>query len=469
MSFIISSNSCRICLECTQIDLLKSIYDNECDFSSIYEYCTGYAVRNEKTISPINICSSCESQLMEFYKFRKKCETVESILEYVYTLEVNKIDVEQLESITIKMENNEDDVEIYSIKNVMEGQEKKFPEDEQLVSETGFITNPTYDISTVPISVNNDNLYESPIIEIVPQRKSKRKVDKPMNKIYNKTINLNTPKKKARPTVQANDIEESTNTEPSIYNDKEDYRKVLCQQCGKCVSSKGIRNHLLSHVEMKEEDKQYACEICGKKYKYSDALSKHRRVHSDDKRYECQYCNKKFMIWATRRRHIDKEHTGVKRYNCSLCDAQFFDNTSKAKHLKVNHGHYGERRYECNICQKKFIDGHSRNLHMIIHTNERKHVCEICNKRFGRINGLKVHRMMHSGEKNYICPVCSRAFIQNHLLRTHVQKLHPEYELPPPGTIVSQKALQRLNSNANKINSTVNENDTLDETKADSS
>jgi hypothetical protein len=38
------------------------------------------------------------------------------------------------------------------------------------------------------------------------------------------------------------------------------------------------------------------------------------------------------------------------------------------------------------------------------------------------------------------------AFGQNHVMRTHVLKLHPGsfQELPPPGTIVSAKALERL-------------------------
>jgi hypothetical protein len=48
------------------------------------------------------------------------------------------------------------------------------------------------------------------------------------------------------------------------------------------------------------------------------------------------------------------------------------------------------------------------------------------------------------GEKNYVCPVCSKAFAQNHVMRTHVAKTHPGYELPAKGTILNVRALARI-------------------------
>jgi uncharacterized C2H2 Zn-finger protein len=48
------------------------------------------------------------------------------------------------------------------------------------------------------------------------------------------------------------------------------------------------------------------------------------------------------------------------------------------------------------------------------------------------------------GEKNYVCPVCSKAFSQNHVMRSHVAKEHPDHVLPPKGTILNIKALARI-------------------------
>jgi uncharacterized C2H2 Zn-finger protein len=48
-----------------------------------------------------------------------------------------------------------------------------------------------------------------------------------------------------------------------------------------------------------------------------------------------------------------------------------------------------------------------------------------------------------TGEKNYKCPVCSNLFSQNALLRSHVARVHPNYNLPPKGTVLNLKALRK--------------------------
>lgn len=42
------------------------------------------------------------------------------------------------------------------------------------------------------------------------------------------------------------------------------------------------------------------------------------------------------------------------------------------------------------------------------------------------------------------CPVCSQKFLVNQALRIHVTRNHPEYELPPPGTVMNKSALKRI-------------------------
>jgi hypothetical protein len=73
-----------------------------------------------------------------------------------------------------------------------------------------------------------------------------------------------------------------------------------------------------------------------------------------------------------------------------------------------------------------------------------RETCEICSKQFKTKKYLRQHQILHTQERNYVCMVCGDKFAQNHVLRSHIHKLHPDYHLPPKGTVVSKKALERL-------------------------
>lgn len=212
----------------------------------------------------------------------------------------------------------------------------------------------------------------------------------------------------------------------------------LCPECGKIVINLNL--HRQYHADVKEDEK-HACDLCGKKYKRSYELLRHKRTHNDDKRYECKHCGEKFVLWLSRRNHMDREHTGERRYECKICKEKFLTSNSYYRHLR---GHTGEKPHKCKICNIRFTSKKSLDHHMPTHSDAKDFICEFCSKGFSRQKSLKVHLRIHNNEKNYICEVCSMSFIQNHLLRTHVTKLHPEFKLPPPGTIVSLSALKKI-------------------------
>lgn len=80
--------------------------------------------------------------------------------------------------------------------------------------------------------------------------------------------------------------------------------------------------------------------------------------------------------------------------------------------------------------------------HNVVHTKEKNEHCDYCQKSFGTKKALRAHYKTHTGERNYVCTVCNKAFTQAHVLRTHM-KTHPDFPIPPPGVILSQKALNR--------------------------
>lgn len=108
--------------------------------------------------------------------------------------------------------------------------------------------------------------------------------------------------------------------------------------------------------------------------------------------------------------------------------------------------HTGEnlRKFPCTLCEKQFESNYKLKLHLTSHSDERNVKCEFCDKTYKTIKSLNVHLRNHTGEKNYVCPVCSKAFTQNLLLKSHVLKNHPDFKLPPAGTIISKKHLEKL-------------------------
>lgn len=109
------------------------------------------------------------------------------------------------------------------------------------------------------------------------------------------------------------------------------------------------------------------------------------------------------------------------------------------RHIRL---HTNDLPHQCTFCEKKFLSTTELKNHLVVHTKERNHLCDFCNKAFGTKKALQIHVKIHTGEKNYKCPVCSKSFSQAHVLRKHM-KTHPDHPIPPPGVILSQKALNR--------------------------
>lgn len=94
-------------------------------------------------------------------------------------------------------------------------------------------------------------------------------------------------------------------------------------------------------------------------------------------------------------------------------------------------------------------------LHMATHSDVRPFSCKICSAAFKTKKALRVHHNVHE-ERKYECPVCQQRFLVNQAMRLHVSKRHPEFELPPPGTIMNKKALKRIEEISSKYNIKVN-------------
>lgn len=138
------------------------------------------------------------------------------------------------------------------------------------------------------------------------------------------------------------------------------------------------------------------CEICGNIYKYQHALSAHMRRHNNDRQFGCELCDKAFVSNVELRRHM-RVHTGQKPYPCSFCERRFSDFGSRSKHERT---HTGERPYRCTTCNKSFAYPHVLTVHLRTHTGEKKFQCTRCGRGFTKKAYLLAHLENHTRCEN---------------------------------------------------------------------
>lgn len=250
---------------------------------------------------------------------------------------------------------------------------------------------------------------------------------------------------------------------------------VVCPICGILKKRYGLSKHITTHRKkvkiVKEKPvKKYnriyryktLCNICGKEVAHiKDHLNTHKNMPYAERPYSCPYCEKRFKSRSTRSGHI-KTHTDEMTYKCPHCDEKFRGYHTKMQH--ITQFHTGEFRFECNICDRKFwlmvrYKDHLKRAHKIDSQQERKKLdrrpgppevfkCDMCDRQFKSYRFLREHIKFHesnetyNNDSDYNCPECGFVCKQNKELRSHIEKYHPLFELPPPNTSLKSKNLK---------------------------
>ncbi|XP_014232977.1 zinc finger protein 891-like [Trichogramma pretiosum] len=139
-----------------------------------------------------------------------------------------------------------------------------------------------------------------------------------------KTIELETSKVVSKEFCNDDAKQLSTNFDPELneQNVKKRVKKKLKYQ-----------RELERYNDSAQNDKNHACEICGKNYSSKINLKKHvSSVHSDT-RYACDKCAKKYKSKTNLRRHVDSAHKNQKPYNCDICGKSFTEKSSVNTHI----------------------------------------------------------------------------------------------------------------------------------------
>jgi stress-induced morphogen len=390
-------DSCRICLNVKPESTVKALTVVPVDlgglsYAQIYQQCIGLANIIIKSSLPSFLCIDCEKILIKLHRFRDKCLRTEVVLNDLVDL-------------------------------------KEEPDDVPCDSENE------------PVLTEDDE----DVRPLTPKEESEEEVDeKTAVKLKPKQASA---KRKRRPPTEKRPKKDKT-TRSKKYHYIHDGRKEICPECGKLIVHSYMKNHLLTHVEMTEEEKPFECPECKKRFKFASVLATHKKTHSDDRKFKCEFCELTFKRSDSRRYHVMIKHLDEKPNACTLCPMRFSHPHHLVRHARV---HTLERKFECELCKKKLASKASVIEHMVTHTNQMDFICDVCSKAFRTKKYLKRHYVVHTGEKNYSCQICGEKFAYNVLLKAHAAKIHPDYVPPPSGTLISERAIRRLDESNKKF------------------
>lgn len=124
-----------------------------------------------------------------------------------------------------------------------------------------------------------------------------------------------------------------------------------CQICGKLLLTKeNLTTHEATHIP--EEDRQFQCSLCPKKFGSLFALHNHKRLHKRDflePKISCPECpDRKYKTKAQFRVHWSNCHDKSKcEYMCELCSKTYKSKYTLEIHLKSHTN--PEKPIECQV------------------------------------------------------------------------------------------------------------------------
>ncbi|XP_067634182.1 transcription factor grauzone-like isoform X2 [Eurosta solidaginis] len=200
-----------------------------------------------------------------------------------------------------------------------------------------------------------------------------------------------------------------------------------CDQCPKKFArQKQLEFHRNSHVPM--EERTFICDQCpNSRFASKDLLNIHMCMRHKRAVNVCHVCAKEIRDKASFERHVSAhfEECGPK-VKCPYenCDHWLKDERNLGRHIRRVHT-AENKAMTCDECgreckNKSALSKHKHRVHSgIVFT------CEQCKKNFKRAIYLREHMAQHTGEILYKCPFCTRTFNSNANMHAHKKKLHP--------------------------------------------
>lgn len=412
---------CRVCLSSSGMleskNMFNNFYENQ-SYAQIYEYCIGHPVTTKDNCVPSRLCNNCEESLCKSYDFKSLCLRAEVYLKSHFDNNENNILEETycefLDYPTITT-NKEDPLN-----------EKEFADEYYEIKQQD-----SHSEEDVDYVIQND-------IEV-------RKLDLETSEDTHEGIN--NKKETAHLVTLSTHRPEKLNRKSKNSVPKRD-TKIVCPICGRLLEKRGLPGHLLRHEDPQNNNlRRYKCDNCEQSFLTSRGLKNHKQIHlrPKEKHISCNLCGTKYASLDSKRSHDRYFHILSDSFKCTICSASYSSMPYLKRHMVKHTGERSGKTYECTYpeCEKTYSSKSNLTEHLAVH-EEKKFDCSLCDRTYLNIGSLRRHvDHFHKNIRNYICPVCKKGFFQNPLLRNHMVREHPDHELPPKGTYLSKKFLEK--------------------------
>lgn len=207
----------------------------------------------------------------------------------------------------------------------------------------------------------------------------------------------------------------------SIHIQRSHRKHIACDQCDKMF---GYPKDLNKHIENIHSDRKYFCDQCSKEYTNRIVFESHLKTHDIGyvkPSFICKVCEKSFTTKYSLASHLKSVHLGLnKEYLCQMCGKKFSQRSSYKQHCNA---HNGIKPYKCMTCGKAFVYHKSLKEHKFMHDNIRRFLCIVCDKSFRQRTTLHIHLKTHKTVKDHACPYCGRGFSQKQAMERH-ERIH---------------------------------------------
>lgn len=418
--------SCRVCLcdlvEINHVGFRDSLKNFDgVTYLDVFKQCTGFDVSH---VEPQHVCVDCAIRLVQAYELREQCVETQKVLD-------------QLLSEGPDVKDEEEEMII-----------------EELIEEAPEIVQESEELTE--IQVYEEVMEEEIRVETPPTRKKvKKSVNPDCQEVQCETCLSNYKSIRAlRNHYKASHAElkvhqcqychrqffpQLVDIHMSHCSQRHQTIRQLCPVCGEAAS----RNHIYRHIARSKAvdetgriiDKPYQCDICGARATTKNGIGIHIKALHLQLKIQCNFCEVQVKSRSILGTHMRRYHPEIKKpLKCEFCE---FQTASAASLIRHRATHFGSRPHKCDFCERRFVTKDAWRVHTATHSDERPHKCEVCESPFKTRKALGAHMKTHKPHE-YDCPVCKKSFLTNQQMRIHVTRIHPNFVLPPAGTILNK-------------------------------